>query len=461
MGSLMEELSRDIYSKTGMPAATAEKVMREFWNTVQEALINEGTVKVKGLGTFKMIEVKDRESINVNNGERIVIKGYKKVSFSPDPTFNIHQVAQSDVVEELDNNVADDSTEEDADELSEKAMDKLLELETLTNDEQDSPEDDDYDTEEGLKVVTDDNQDEFGGIDLLIPTPESIADAEREYEEAKNELENAMTLLEEKEENYRKVQRKLKFLLTGKVPKREMPNLNEQTESTETGQAEIDIPDGDNSAVDNPEVLTASVETEEDIPVSLPLANLPEGNTDRKDNHHDDIPASPTSEKEVDEKNEIRKKLRREEREERRNIYYTQRNLWRFLIAVLICVVGFFIYMLSNTNDEGKETNEGVDAEVIVEKKKQPSVNKDKQQEQPAESLKDAETTGKTEKEPADKTNPQQQKRPDVYILQKGESLTDVSLMFYGTKDSVMAIIRNNNFRNPDVVYVGMEIKLP
>ena len=142
MGSLMEELSRDIYSKTGMPAATAEKVMREFWNTVQEALINEGTVKVKGLGTFKMIEVKDRESINVNNGERIVIKGYKKVSFSPDPTFNIHQVAQSDVVEELDNNVADDSTEEDADELSEKAMDKLLELETLTNDEQDSPEDD-------------------------------------------------------------------------------------------------------------------------------------------------------------------------------------------------------------------------------------------------------------------------------------------------------------------------------
>ena len=461
MGSLMEELSRDIYSKTGMPAATAEKVMREFWNTVQEALINEGTVKVKGLGTFKMIEVKDRESINVNNGERIVIKGYKKVSFSPDPTFNIHQVAQSDVVEELDNNVADDSTEEDADELSEKAMDKLLELETLTNDEQDSPEDDDYDTEEGLKVVTDDNQDEFGGIDLLIPTPESIADAEREYEEAKNELENAMTLLEEKEENYRKVQRKLKFLLTGKVPKREMPNLNEQTESTETGQAEIDIPDGDNSEVDNPEVLTASVETEEDTPVSLPLANLPEANTDGKDNHHDDIPASPTSEKEVDEKNEIRKKLRREEREERRNIYYTQRNLWRFLIAVLICVVGFFIYMLSNTNDEGKETNEGVDAEVIVEKKKQPSVNKDKQQEQPAESLKDAETTGKTEKEPADKTNPQQQKRPDVYILQKGESLTDVSLMFYGTKDSVMAIIRNNDFRNPDVVYVGMEIKLP
>lgn len=461
MGSLMEELSRDIYSKTGMPAATAEKVMREFWNTVQEALINEGTVKVKGLGTFKMIEVKDRESINVNNGERIVIKGYKKVSFSPDPTFNIHQVAQADVVEELDNNVADDSTEEDADELSEKAMDKLLELETLTNDEQDCPEDDDYDTEEGLKVVTDDNQDEFGGIDLLIPTPESIADAEREYEEAKNELENAMTLLEEKEENYRKVQRKLKFLLTGKVPKREMPNLNEQTESTETGQAEIDIPDGDNSEVDNPEVLTASVETEEDTPVSLPLANLPEANTDGKDNHHDDIPASPTSEKEVDEKNEIRKKLRREEREERRNIYYTQRNLWRFLIAVLICVVGFFIYMLSNTNNEGKETNEGVDAEVIVEKKKQPSVNKDKQQEQPAESLKDAETTGKTEKEPADKTNPQQQKRPDVYILQKGESLTDVSLMFYGTKDSVMAIIRNNDFRNPDVVYVGMEIKLP
>ena len=86
MGSLIQKLSKDIARK-GVPAQVADKVMREFWNTLQEALLSEGIVKVKGLGTFKVIDVKDRESVNVTNGERMLIKGYRKVSFSPDPAF--------------------------------------------------------------------------------------------------------------------------------------------------------------------------------------------------------------------------------------------------------------------------------------------------------------------------------------------------------------------------------------
>ena len=45
---------------------------------------NEKTVKIKGLGTFKLIDVDSRESVNVNTGERFQIKGHTKVSFSPD-----------------------------------------------------------------------------------------------------------------------------------------------------------------------------------------------------------------------------------------------------------------------------------------------------------------------------------------------------------------------------------------
>lgn len=39
---------------------------------------------MKGLGTFKIVEVRDRESVNVNTGERVVIEGHGKVSFTPD-----------------------------------------------------------------------------------------------------------------------------------------------------------------------------------------------------------------------------------------------------------------------------------------------------------------------------------------------------------------------------------------
>ena len=51
---------------------------------IEQALESENTVKVKGLGTFKLIDVDSRESVNVNTGERFRIKGHTKVSFSPD-----------------------------------------------------------------------------------------------------------------------------------------------------------------------------------------------------------------------------------------------------------------------------------------------------------------------------------------------------------------------------------------
>ena len=48
------------------------------------SLENEKTVKIKGLGTFKLVDVDSRESVNVNTGERFQIKGHTKVSFTPD-----------------------------------------------------------------------------------------------------------------------------------------------------------------------------------------------------------------------------------------------------------------------------------------------------------------------------------------------------------------------------------------
>ena len=63
---------------------SAEVFVKEFFGLVQEALKQERYVKIKGLGTFRVIKVEDRTSINVNTGERINIGGHDKITFVPD-----------------------------------------------------------------------------------------------------------------------------------------------------------------------------------------------------------------------------------------------------------------------------------------------------------------------------------------------------------------------------------------
>ena len=67
-----------------MTKKDAEVFVKEFFLLIEQALESENTVKIKGLGTFKLIDVDSRESVNVNTGERFQIKGHTKVSFSPD-----------------------------------------------------------------------------------------------------------------------------------------------------------------------------------------------------------------------------------------------------------------------------------------------------------------------------------------------------------------------------------------
>lgn len=67
-----------------MEAADAEAFVKAFFTLIEEALVRDRYVKIKGLGTFKLIEVNARESVDVNTGERIQIKEYTKVSFIPE-----------------------------------------------------------------------------------------------------------------------------------------------------------------------------------------------------------------------------------------------------------------------------------------------------------------------------------------------------------------------------------------
>jgi hypothetical protein len=59
-----------------------------MFDTVLEGVMSDGVVKIKGLGTFKLVDVGQRESVSVSTGERLLIPGYKKVNFIPEETLN-------------------------------------------------------------------------------------------------------------------------------------------------------------------------------------------------------------------------------------------------------------------------------------------------------------------------------------------------------------------------------------
>lgn len=82
--SVIEILASRLIKKHRLTQDAAEKFVRQMFETANEGLAEEKLVKIKGLGTFKVTSVKDRESINVNTGERILIEGRDKINFTPD-----------------------------------------------------------------------------------------------------------------------------------------------------------------------------------------------------------------------------------------------------------------------------------------------------------------------------------------------------------------------------------------
>ena len=76
----------DLYCSVSNNSKTVNAgFVKSFFETIVEEVLEGKAVRVRGLGTFKRITIEDRESVNVNTGERIVIPGHFKVSLVPDP----------------------------------------------------------------------------------------------------------------------------------------------------------------------------------------------------------------------------------------------------------------------------------------------------------------------------------------------------------------------------------------
>lgn len=80
----IKDLAKILVSQHKLRTEDAEAFISQITEVINEGLINDRQVKIKGFGTFKLQTVKERSSINVNTGERVIIGEHDKVTFTPD-----------------------------------------------------------------------------------------------------------------------------------------------------------------------------------------------------------------------------------------------------------------------------------------------------------------------------------------------------------------------------------------
>lgn len=132
----IQEIAKILIEKNKLSQKDANKFAAAMFEIIQQRLDSEGLVKVKGLGTFKMIRVEARESVSVRTGERVMIDSHAKVTFTPDATMKelvnkpfsqFETVILNDGVEFDD--LADDLTEEELAEVERMEEETIVTIE--------------------------------------------------------------------------------------------------------------------------------------------------------------------------------------------------------------------------------------------------------------------------------------------------------------------------------------------
>ena len=410
----------DFFSKVnGLKKKASEAFMKDFFDTVIDGLNRDGVVKINGFGTFKVVEVASRESVNVSNGERIVIKGYKKISFVPDETvndsFNEMIVQIDSVQDDYENNLGDSKEIE--------GQTSSVGLYEETNEDNSIDEKDDI--LEGVALGEDEAEkkvDEFSGIDMLISTPETIEDICRLLDEKKLLVDKAIKEARENQLEVLRLQKLLENIKNNTVSEIYKDNIEEKNDCVEKAEQEE-------------AVITESG---------------------------------------CHEKNTSKQKSRKK--------YMS----WSFFLLMGCIMAGLSIYIYSSWGNRDTETvaPKKVNSGKIISKKTDKSSKRentvasnkiDTIKNETVKTVKDTITlrvdslSKKTVSENKSDNNIVKARKqsvipseiPETHIIKPGETLSRLSRRYYGTRDSVPAIIKLNNFANPDNVPVGAVVKLP
>ena len=243
--SAIQLITSALAKQHNLSADDAAAFVDAFFDIISSELKNGNQVKIKGLGTFKVQAVKPRESVNVNTGERVLIEGHDKISFTPDtvmkelvnkPFSQFETVVINDGVdtEELERVPSEDSSDEVKSELVDETTTKNTSEEKLLVEEERTEVEDTKDetnnissVKGGAEIEAEDNLNEKNlPIDVIEEPTTEENEAIFDSEEKPSNLEEKK---EEKKEVAKEVDSKVDSIVESKVDAIVEPKVEEET----------------------------------------------------------------------------------------------------------------------------------------------------------------------------------------------------------------------------------------
>ena len=447
---LLSDFAQWLSEKEGITKKEAQTFLRTLFQIVEQGLTDDQFVKIKGLGTFKLVTVNERESVNINTGERFQIGEHNKIAFIPDasmkeiinrPFAHFESVDLSDETDTAELDAVDEAVKQEFPPISEEETSTAEEsipttVEVITESSHPTP------LPEKQKDVTEEVSEESN---LTEEIPTEIATITEGLEEKKAEEKAETETLAQAEETETLAQAEE----TETLAQAEETETLAQAEETETlAQAEA-------MAITAKETASESQALEENhTPEETPIQVVSTSEkTDAMGTDAEISVSQPTtltvSGAPIEEKEDTRRP-------------WLRRTLMA-LFVLLLCTASYFAgyYRLlcppcASTAPTAPATKVQPDS---AQAKKPQAAKKDSAAISAA-----SQTVSKPLNEVKDSVKQPQKQEEAVtrtHTIRVGDNLSRIARKYYGDDHYVDFIIRKNNLKNADNIHVGKVLVLP
>ena len=448
---LLSDFAQWLSEKEGITKKEAQTFLRTLFQIVEQGLTDDQFVKIKGLGTFKLVTVNERESVNINTGERFQIGEHNKIAFIPDasmkeiinrPFAHFESVDLSDETDTAELDAVDEAVKQEFPPISEEETSTAEEsipttVEVITESSHSTS------LPEKQKDITEEVSEE-SNLTEEIPTEIATITEGSEEKKAEEKAEETETLAQAEE--------------TETLAQAEETETLAQAEETETiAQAEETeaLAQAEAVAITAKETASESQASEENLtPEETPIQVV--STSEKTDAMGTDAEIS------VSQPTTLTVSGAAVEEEEDTRRPWLRRTLMA-LFVLLLCTASYFAgyYRLlcppcASTAPTAPATKVQPDS---AQAKKPQAAKKDSAAVSAA-----SQTVSKPLNEVKDSVKQPQKQEEAVtrtHTIRVGDNLSRIARKYYGDDHYVDFIIRKNNLKNADNIHVGKVLVLP
>ncbi len=432
------DISALLAKEAGLSVSKADFFTKALFDIIIEGLEQDGIVKINGLGTFKVTDVADRSSVNVNTGEKIEIKGHRKLTFVPAESLKecVNRPFAMFEPVEIDDNYQDESDDEanGSDAVSEESSENMHAPFNAAEVEEEMPLEDEERGDDEPKAAIPIEEEQVREEDDNVVS--NVADPIASEEELRVEV-------EEEEEDTAAVE----------------PTLDETTDEVAMGDYSDDVIE----------------ETRDEEPVNEERA----GSDNIKENSQTSENTATAQPDDATENDAAPVKKRNK--------------IWRYAIYFIIgAVCGFVAIKMMGRNHASDETSEEIavnivsSQEVIAETKNEPAVIIEDSvasatTAEPATPIEEIQASDEADADAAysfilvdelaarndrditdaDTTLYVAEDDIAVHVVAEDERLAKIAYDYYGSRKLWPYIAKHNNLKKPYGIAVGMELSIP